>query len=133
MAIVVLKLPDVKRKQEDRPGKCPYCEGEIFQRWGRVTKPVKDTRKRSVQVYRYRCCRCQWTFRHDPEGSSSADQIERLKLFVVICWRMGLSHRGVSRMLSGLNTLHSHMSVWRDAQAETDRLQKQNSWRKVRG
>jgi hypothetical protein len=27
MSIVVLKLPNVKRKTEVRPKKCPYCEG----------------------------------------------------------------------------------------------------------
>lgn len=42
MSIVVLKLPDVKRKREERPKRCPYCKDETFQRWGRVNKPVKD-------------------------------------------------------------------------------------------
>jgi len=31
MCIVVLKMPDVKRKREDRP-KCPYCGGETLLR-----------------------------------------------------------------------------------------------------
>lgn len=132
MSIVVLKLPDVKRENEERPRSCPYCEGQTFQRWGQVQKRVKDTKKRSVRVYRYRCCHCQRTFRYYPEGSSIADQTERLKLFVVICWTMGLSHRGVSRMLSGLNIVLSHMSIWRDAQAQAQQIQKQNRWRKVR-
>jgi hypothetical protein len=55
MSIVVLKLPDVKRKREERPRKCPYCEGETFQRWGQVKKRVKDVQVRTVKVYRYRC------------------------------------------------------------------------------
>lgn len=53
MSIVVLNLPAVKRKSEDRPKKCAYCEGETFQRWGQVDKRVKDTRVRQVKVYRY--------------------------------------------------------------------------------
>ncbi len=44
MSIVVLQLPDVKRKTETRPKKCRYCPGETFQRWGRVKKPVRDNR-----------------------------------------------------------------------------------------
>ena len=36
MPIVVLQLPDVKRKTEVRPQKCRYCAGETFQRWGKV-------------------------------------------------------------------------------------------------
>ncbi len=132
MSIVVLQLPDVKRKTEARPRKCPYCEGETFQRWGRVKKPVRDVRVRNVRVDRYRCCHCRRTFRHYPQGSSAADQTERLKLFAVICWTMGLSHRGVSRMLSGLNTFLSHMSIWRDAQEQAEQVRKQNRWKKVR-
>lgn len=132
MSIVVLKLPDVKRKQEVRPQKCPYCEGETFQRWGRVRKPVRDVRLRGVGVYRYRCCHCKRTFRHYPAGSTSADQTERLKCFAVICWRLGLSYRGVSQMLSGLNTFLSHMSIWRDAQEQAEQMKKHNRWKKVR-
>ena len=132
MSIVVLKLPNVKRESEERPRSCPYCEGHTFQRWGQVRKNVRDTKKRTVRVYRYRCCHCGRTFRSYPEGSSVADQTERLKLFAVICWTMGLSHRSVSRMLSGLEIELSHMSVWRDAQKQAKRIQKQNRWRKVR-
>jgi hypothetical protein len=132
MSIVVLKLPDVKRKTEARPRKCPYCEGEILQRWGQVRKPVRDTRCRTIRVYRYRCCRCRRTFRHYPAGSSLADQTERLKLFGVICWTMGLSYRNVSRMLSGLRVSLSHMSVWRDAQAQAEQVSRKNQWEKVR-
>ena len=57
MSIVVLQLPNVKRKTEIRPQKCRYCQGETFRRWGSVGKPVRDSRIRSAQVYRYRCCR----------------------------------------------------------------------------
>ena len=53
-------------------------------------------------MYRYRCCRCRRTFRHYPEGTTRADQTERLRLFAVICWRLGLSYRGVSTILSGI-------------------------------
>ncbi len=45
---------------------------------------------------------------------------------------MGLSHRSVSRMLSGLNISLCHMSVWRDAQAEAQQRQKRSQWKRVR-
>src|SRR5262245_15593821 len=109
MSIVVLKLPDVKRKREERPRKCPYCVGETFQRWGRVNRPVKDLRIRNVKVYRYRCCHCKRIFRHYPEGNTQADQTERLRLFAVLLWTFGLSHRMGSLILSGLQVLVSHM------------------------
>ena len=100
MAILVLKLPSVKRKNEERPKKCPYCSGETFQRWGLMNKPVRDTRYRRIQVYRYRCCQCQRTFRYYPEGSSWADQTKRLQIFAVLCWTFGMSYRNVSLILT---------------------------------
>jgi len=132
MSIVVLKLPDVKRKTEERPKECPYCAGETFQRWGQVKKPVKDTMCRNIRVYRYRCCRCRRTFRYYPAGATGADQTERLRMFAVVCWTLGLSHRGVSRILSGLKIGICPMTVWRDVQEQEKRLGRRNQWKPVR-
>src|SRR5262245_47990323 len=132
MSIVVLKLPDVKRKQEARPRQCRYCGGETFQRWGQVNKPVKDIQVRNVKVYRYRCCRCKRTFRHYPGGSTRADQTERLKLFAVLLWQMGLSHRAGSWILSGLRVTISFMTIWRDVQEAAQKLQRDKRWKPVR-
>ena len=132
MSIVVLKLPNVKRKTEARPSRCRYCEGKTFQCWGQVNKPVKDVRVRNVKVYRYRCCRCKRTFRHYPEGNTSADQTERLRLFAVLLWTLGLSHRASSLILSGMKVMISFMTIWRDVQAEAQKIKKHNQWKKVR-
>jgi transposase-like protein len=132
MTILVLKLPDVKRKIEERPRECPYCQGETFQRWGRVKKSVRDTRARNVWVYRYRCCRCGRTFRQYPGGTTRADQTERLRVFAVICWRLELSYRGVSMILSGLRIGLCPMTVWRDAQGQEEKLRRKNEWKPVR-
>lgn len=132
MAIVVLKLPDVKHRQEERPQACPYCKGVTFQRWGQVNKPVKDLRVRNVKVYRYRCCHCKRTFRHYPEGNSRADQTARLRLFAILLWTLGLSYRASSLILSGLNVLVSFMTIWRDVQEEAKQIKKRNHWKPVR-
>jgi len=132
MSIVVLKLPGVKRKREERPRQCRYCEGGTFQRWGAVKKPVKNRRVRNVKVYRYRCCQCKRTFRHYPEGNSGADQTERLRLFAILLWTLGLSYRASSLILSGLKVLVSHMTIWRDVQEEAQKIQKHNHWKPVR-
>lgn len=132
MAIVVLKLPDVKRKTEERPRTCPYCDGGIFQRWGMVNKPVRDVRVRNVNVYRYRCCGCKRTFRHYPAGNSQADQTARLQLFAVILWSLGLSHRASSLVLTGMKVLVSHMTIWRDVQKQAQQVKKRNHWKPVR-
>lgn len=132
MAIVVLKLPNVKRKREERPKRCPYCAGNTFQRWGQVNKPVKDVRVRNVKVYRYRCCHCKGTFRHYPEGNSKADQTERLQVFAILLWTLGLSHRASRLILSGLEVCVSHMTIWRDVQEAAQKIKKHHQWKPVR-
>lgn len=132
MSIVILRLPAVKRREGGRPKECPYCGGEVFQRWGEVKKPVRDTKARKVRVYRYRCCRCGRTFRHYPEGVTKADQTKRMQCFAVICWRLGMSYRGVSAILGGLGVRLCAMSVWRDAQGGERQLRRQNEWKPVR-
>ena len=132
MSIVVLKLPDVKRKCEERPRQCPYCEGAIFQRWGNVSKPVKDLQVRNIQVDRYRCCGCKRTFRHYPAGNTPADQTERIRLFVIVLWTLGLSYRASRLILSGLKVVMSHMTIWRDVQGEAQKQKKRTQWKPVR-
>ena len=132
MSIVVLKLPDVKRKREERPKRCPYCKGETFQRWGRVNKPVKDVHVRQVKVYRYKCSHCKRTFRQYPDGNSRADQTERLRLLAVVMWSLGLSYRSASLILMGLKVSISFMTIWRNVQAEAQTQKQQRLWKPVR-
>jgi transposase-like protein len=132
MSIVVLRLPDVKRKTENRPKKCRYCPGETFQRWGRVKKPVRDNRYRNVQVYRYRCCTCHRTFRHYPEGVDQADQTQRLRKLVALYWVLGMSLRGTRIALSAFGIKISHMTVWRDLQEQARQVAGRRHWQPVR-
>jgi transposase-like protein len=132
MSIVVLQLPNVKRKSEIRPQRCPNCQGETFQRWGKVSKPVRDHRCRNIQIYRYRCCYCHHTFRYYPQGVDRADQTQRLRKLVVIYWILGMSLRSVVLALSPFGVKLSHMSVWRDLQEQADMLEKQRHWKPVR-
>ena len=108
MAIVTLHLPAVKASAESRPAQCPYCASPLLQRWGRVTKAVKDPHVQQAQVYRYRCCQCGRTFRHYPEGLTSARQSQRLVVLVALCWVLGLSLRGTSAILSVFPVALSH-------------------------
>lgn len=132
MAIVVLQLPNVKRKRETRPRSCSYCQGETFQRWGGVRKPVRDNRLRSVQVYRYRCCHCHRTFRHYPQGVDRADQTQRLRKLAALLWVLGLSLRGVATALAAFGVQLSHMSVWRDLNEQAELLEQRRRWQTVR-
>ena len=74
MPTVVLRLPAVKRQSATRPTVCRYCQGQTFQRWGAVQKPVRDPHYRSGQVYRDRNCHCHRTFRHYPQALASTLQ-----------------------------------------------------------
>jgi transposase-like protein len=132
MSIVVLRLPDVKGKKETRPEKCPYCEGEIFQRWGEVSKPVRDSQLRQVKVYRYYCCRCKRTFRHYPEGVDRADQSLRLRKLAALSWALGLSYRGVTAVLGAFGISTCHMTIWRDVQEQSEQLKQSRKWQPVR-
>jgi hypothetical protein len=132
MTIVVLQLPNVKRKSEIRPQKCLYCQGETFQRWGKVSKLVRDYRHRTVTIYRYRCFHCRRTFRHYPEGVDQADQTQRLRKLAVIYWVLGMSLRSTVLALTPFGVQLSHLSVWRDMQEQADLLKKRRQWQKVR-
>ena len=132
MPIVILRLPEVKRKSEKRPHHCPYCQGAILQRWGRVNKPVIDRQVRNVQVFRYRCWRCRRTFRHYPEGVDRPDQTQRLRKLAAICWVLGLSLRNVALILDAFGVSLSHMTVWRDLQEQANLLNQKRRWQKAR-
>lgn len=117
MAIVTLGLAEVNDEISTRPRGCPYCGSVLLQGWGKVAKPLRDTQLNEVEVRRYRCCDCQRTFRHYPEGVGPADQSRRLQQLAAICWVLGLSLRGVTGILGAFGIQLCHMSVWRDVQA----------------
>lgn len=132
MSIVTLQIPRVKYVSPDRPRQCPYCQAEIFQRWGGVRKKVRDPHLREVWVYRYRCCRCRRTFRQYPEGVDRASQTQRMRALAAIGWVLGMSYRGSSGYLSGFGVRLSRMSIWRDVQERGKHLERERHWQPVR-
>jgi transposase-like protein len=132
MSIVTIKLTDVKSENCERPRKCPYCEGEIFQRWGQVSKAIRDQKVKEVVVYRYRCCRCHKTFRHYPEGIDRKSQSQRLRKVAAIMWILGLSYRSLEIVLDFFGVKLSRMSGWRDVQERSGQLFWQQIHKKVR-
>src|SRR5438105_1289948 len=119
MAIVLIQMPSVNPDPSSLPRlqKCPnpQCNSEILQRWGIVSKPLRDTEWEEIQVYRYRCIQCKHTFRHYPEGVDKADQSKRLRCLAAMAWSMGLSLRGVGTIFSafGQGLGIGRSSVWR--------------------
>ena len=129
---IVLQLPQVERQKLTRPTKCPYCKGETFQRWGMVSRLLKDTKVRRVKVPRYKCTSCKKTFRYYPEGVSHAQQSERLMKLCVIMWSLGLSHRSVVLILSVFGLSLCHMSGWRSVQREGKQIRQKLKWKSAR-
>ena len=129
---IVLQLPQVERKKLTRPSKCPYCKGEVFQRWGMISRQIKDIKVRTVEVPRYKCTSCQRTFRTYPKGISQAQQSERLMKLCVIMWSLGLSHRSVVMILAVFGVKLSHMSGWRDVQEAGKRIRCRLKWKAAR-
>lgn len=127
MAIVLISLPTVNPTSAPRPKQCPYCGSEILQRWGAVTKPLRDTDYEAVEVYRYRCTECRRTFRHYPEGVDRSDLSQRLRCLAALAWGMGLSLRGVGIIFSafGEGLRVGRMSVWRAVQEKGKQLRRQ--------
>lgn len=128
MAIVLIQLPTVNPDPTvlARPKQCPRCCWEILQRWGTVTKPLRDTGWEEIQVYRYRCVECRHTFRWYPEGVDTADMSQRLKCLAAMAWSMGLSLRGVGTIFSafGPQLRVGRSSVWRAVQAQAQDLRR---------
>lgn len=116
MAIVTLRLPDVKAVAEKRPAGCPKCGCPILQRWGSVVKPLIDPKLTFALLYRYRCTQCRKTFRHYPQGITEADQTDRMRFVCALMWKMGASLRGTTGLLGIWQRPVCHMTVWRDIQ-----------------
>ena len=129
---IVLQLPQVERKKLTRPSKCPYCKGELFQRWGMFSRQIKDTKVRTIKVARYKCTSCHRTFRAYPEGVSHAQQSERLMKLCVIMWSLGLSYRSVVMILAVFGISLSHMSSWRDVQEAGKQIRRRLKWKAAR-
>jgi transposase-like protein len=49
-----------------------------------------------------------------------------LKLLAVLLWKLGLSYRAGSLILSGLRVAVSHMTIWRDVQQAAHQIQRAN-------
>jgi len=66
---------------------------------------------------RYRCLKCQRTFRIYPTGVSRAHQSDTLKGLSVLLYVLGLSYQGVSDLLESLGCFVSKTTVYENVQA----------------
>ena len=125
MPVVLLRVPTVDDHPEDRPQKCPYCGSQILQRWGRVTRKIQDAESHGIEIYRYRCAKCERTFRGYPPGLDRSSQSDQLRCLATLSGELGLSSREVAHFFQKLGIDMSHVTVWRYGQEMLARKSKQ--------
>lgn len=126
-----VRLPKVQPLVFEQPTRCPLrdpknkkkkCSGTHFKehQWN-CRKPVRDTRHTQVTVRRYRCLKCQRTFRIYPTGVSRVHQSDALKGLSVLLYILGLSYQGVSDLLESLDFFLGKATVYANVQAAGQR------------
>ncbi len=122
LSVIWIRMPDVETRLDQRPGMCPRCGSAILQRWGVITKPVRDTHELEIEVHRYRCTDCCSTFRAYPKGVDRADRTLRLRRLAALAWVLGLS---LEEIIAGFDTFDlvlSRTTIWRDGRRLVSKL-----------
>ena len=114
MPIVNLKLPELENHLDDRPQHCPYCEGQILQRWGRISKSITDKKDHVAGGYRFRCDECKRTFRGYPQEIDRSSQSKRVRRLAAIAIALGMSSRDAADLFDNMGITLSHTTIWRD-------------------
>ena len=132
LSVIWLRMPEVKTRPRGRPKRCPNCGSYILQRWGRITKPVRDTHELEVEVHRYRCCECGRTFRTYPKGIDRSERTLRVRQLAALTWALGLSLEEVVDVFATFGISLSRTTIWRDGQEMVSRLPGMRRARMVR-
>ena len=122
MPVILLRLTKADYQPSERPSECPYCGSQILQRWGQVTKPVKDPQDLMTVVYRYRREECQRTFRDYPDGVDRSDYSSGIRKLAALIWALGLSYRDIINVFDDIGIQLSRSTVWREGQELVTRL-----------
>jgi len=134
-----LHLPKVEPQTFQEPTRCPLpdpkhpqkrCGGTRFKahQWN-CRKPLRDTKHTQVTARRYRCFKCQRTFRVYPSGVSHGHQSDTLKGLSVLLYILGLSYGGVSDVLDSLGFFLGKSTVYENVQAAGRRaIQLRKTW-----
>jgi hypothetical protein len=109
-----LILPPVQPEVYPAVETCPYagCGGRHFQHWQAVPKPLRDTILHEVRAQRYRCVRCERTFRVYPLGVSHDQTSARLRGVAVMFYVLGMSYGAVATALTALGWPLSKVAVY---------------------
>ena len=115
-----VRLPKVEPDVFGYPEECPYkgCDGRFFKPHGvkGEEKAIRDLHHEQVTSYRYRCVRCNRTFRVYPKGVSGAQQSDGLKAITVLMYALGLSYGAVEDFMTALGMAMSKTAVYYNVQ-----------------
>ena len=118
---ISVRLPQVEPEVYEELQCCAYggCEGEYFKPHGvkGEEKAVRDLAHEAVKSYRWRCLRCNRTFRVYPRGVSRTQQTIRLKGITVLLYVLGLSYGAVADFLVAMGCAVSKTTVYNNVQA----------------
>jgi transposase-like protein len=136
-----MRLPKVEPLHIEPPTRCPLrdpknrkkkCNGTHFKaHQSNCDKPIRDTRCQHVTARRYRCLKCQRTFRVYPVGVSHDQQSDTLKGLSVLLYVLGLSYQGVADLLEALQYPLAKSTIYKNVQAAGEQaIQLREQWLK---
>ncbi len=135
-----VRIPKLDPSAIQPPTRCPLkhpktkrrCTGTQFKlHQGHCHKPVRDLRHSQVTVQRYRCLKCQRTFRIYPPGVCKDQLAASLKALSVLLYLLGLSYQGVVDLLEALLHPMCKTTVYNNVQAAGKQVrQLRKEWRK---
>lgn len=127
MPFVLVRVKEKRPGWGNRPDRCPYCGGEVLQRWGRGCSTLSDPDHESESQYRYRCEKCRRTFRFHPAEPNRELSKSLVRQIAGIVWALGMSSRSVVDTFSRLGAPLSRMTVWREGQRTIRSLAEKNT------
>jgi len=122
-----VRLAKVEPTQIEPPTRCPFskCKGTHFKVHQVVChKAVRDTKYAEVLLPRYRCLKCQRSFRVYPKGVSNHHLSARLQALSVLLYVLGLSYQGVADLLESLELPIVKATAYNNVQAAGKRVQR---------
>jgi DNA-directed RNA polymerase subunit RPC12/RpoP len=114
MPVIVFRFQDFQSDQEERPDHCPYCGGQVLQRWGKGVKIIQDIHQEVGHFHRYACQTCGRTFRIYPAGIDRSRLTRRVRKVSGIAWALGLSAQEVVNLFETMGVELNYMGVWRE-------------------
>jgi hypothetical protein len=135
---ISVRLPKIEPTAIQPSPQCPLknrktkrrCTGTHFKlHQAHCQKPVRDLRHHQVVSQRYRCLKCQRTFRVYPPGVCQDQLSATLKALTVLLYVLGLSYQGVADLCESLLHPISKTAVYNNVQAAGKKARRlRKSW-----